>query len=579
MAHTDTQPSPHRPSNTRPADRTDRSSRPGGRGERPPRLAVEDRGVSEVLGAVLLFGVLISLLVLVQVNAVPAENQQVEFEHSQRVQQDLLALDDAVLSSAMLDAPGSTQVELGARYPTRFFLLNPAVGAGAIETTAPATVAVHNARSETYDSYWNGTAKRYDTRFLRFRPAYNEYATAPVTGFEHGVVANTFDGDTVVPVDGGSFVRGTEITLVTVDGQFSQASGATAAIETVPLSAPARSVPVTNAPGEKLTVNVSTDRTAAFWTDAFADERVTRGGAIETVTVSDGTPHGWLNLTFAPGREYDLRLARVGVGRSFDRSSLGPHYLAPVGDNRSERVYAGASVSLAAQVADRYDNPVGGNVTFTTENGTFRRVDGSKTRQLTLRADGDGVATATFTPFANVSGDATAHATLGDDDIGLDRERVRFAVPVAVDPTEDDTADLDDVSGINPWMAGSIRLESVDLASPPADYDGAKSVSWLNLTLYNNGTTEQELRHVRLLFYLTNDNTKDPADWIRIDGDPGDQADRLGTWERVDRTVEIPVRDTETVRIAIDKNSIGKDVFGVSFRFEDVGGNYFVQVP
>ncbi|MFC6864335.1 hypothetical protein ACFQGE_12810 [Halomicroarcula sp. GCM10025817] len=88
------------------------------------RFGADKRGAAEVIGAILMFGLVMSLLVLIQVNAVPAQNQQVEFEHNQRVQQDMLDLDRALLQSGTENVPTSTQIELAARYPTRFFLLN-----------------------------------------------------------------------------------------------------------------------------------------------------------------------------------------------------------------------------------------------------------------------------------------------------------------------------------------------------------------------------------------------------------------------------------------------------------------------
>ena len=50
----------------------------------------DERGVSEVLGAILVFGILVVLLATIQTQAIPAANEQVEFNHNQEVQSDLV---------------------------------------------------------------------------------------------------------------------------------------------------------------------------------------------------------------------------------------------------------------------------------------------------------------------------------------------------------------------------------------------------------------------------------------------------------------------------------------------------------
>ena len=97
---------------TAPAQyRSDDHRRPGA-GSPGRRFRADERAVSEVLGSILLFGLLMTVLVLIQTNAVPAQNQQVEFEHNQRVQQDMLGLDRAVLQAATSDVPTTADVEL-----------------------------------------------------------------------------------------------------------------------------------------------------------------------------------------------------------------------------------------------------------------------------------------------------------------------------------------------------------------------------------------------------------------------------------------------------------------------------------
>ncbi|ESS06155.1 MAG: hypothetical protein A07HB70_01704 [uncultured archaeon A07HB70] len=92
------------------------------------RLAEDRRGVTVQIGAILLFGVLIVALSTYQAVAVPAENEQVEFNHNQAVQQDMLELRSALLQTGAGGRGQSVSVSLGTTYPSRVLLVNPPRG-------------------------------------------------------------------------------------------------------------------------------------------------------------------------------------------------------------------------------------------------------------------------------------------------------------------------------------------------------------------------------------------------------------------------------------------------------------------
>lgn len=159
----------------------------------------DDRAVSEVLGAVLVFALVLTLLVIVQSVAVPAANGQIEFEHSQRVQGDVGQLDRSVGDVATTGATGSVSIEAGTRYPSRFFLLNPAPAAGSLSTNE-SSFAVRNAvatNGETND-FWDGSERSYESRSIVYRPGYNHYTNAPDVAYEHGIVSRQFENRTLL---------------------------------------------------------------------------------------------------------------------------------------------------------------------------------------------------------------------------------------------------------------------------------------------------------------------------------------------------------------------------------------------
>lgn len=525
------------------------------------------RAVSEVLGTILMFALLVLLLALVQLNMVPAENQQVEFEHNQRVQGDMLSLDRGILAAATENVPGSTQVELAARYPPRFFLLNPGVGAGSIETTLPGTVTLSGVVAPDADHYWNGSDRTFRTRFVRYRPNYHEYRNPPATLYEHDALVNVFGSGAVLPVDSGGFIDGSEINLVTVDGALSLASTSSKAVETTPLSAPAQPIPVTNASGEQIVLRLPTTLSQADWEGLLADELTDSGGSVETVSVTAGDPYNTLAVTLEPG-SYDMRLGRVGVGRSVDRSVLGAHYLAAVGDLRGQSIRPGETRALHVQVRDRYNNPIQGNVTFASADGGFVRDDGTTVDAATVVQTADGEARALFEPDADFTGTAVVTATLGDPADALEREEVAFNVTVVDDGTGTNQTSPEAVSSINPWANETVRFEEIRKAPGPNAYE---------LRFYNNGTVDRQVKQVRFLFYLP--NNAGMAEWLEINGDQRDRVLRLGTWERIDQTIDIEAGTSEWITLRFDGSAAGGDVFGLSIRYSDTVGNYFVQLP
>ena len=68
------------------------------------RFNADERGVSEIVGAILVFALVILLLSIIQSQAVPSQNQEIEVQHSVVVQGDLVVLRHVALDvHAVLD--------------------------------------------------------------------------------------------------------------------------------------------------------------------------------------------------------------------------------------------------------------------------------------------------------------------------------------------------------------------------------------------------------------------------------------------------------------------------------------------
>ncbi len=97
------------------------------------RLCEEERGVSVVIGAILMFLIVATLYGTIQAYHVPNWNQDVEYEHLNVVHNDMMTFKSDVEDVALSGEPKSSNIRMGVRYPERIFLVNPGPGvAGAL---------------------------------------------------------------------------------------------------------------------------------------------------------------------------------------------------------------------------------------------------------------------------------------------------------------------------------------------------------------------------------------------------------------------------------------------------------------
>jgi hypothetical protein len=362
------------------------------------------RGQTAPIGFILVFAILMLLLVTLQTTAVPSWNQGEEFEHSQQVRDELEGVRENVFQTAATGRLTSKSVQLGARYPRRPFLLNPADPSGRIATTEPGTIRLTNltASGEAGD-YWNasGNATReFRTKHLQYRPNYNEYDNAPMTVYENGVLYDR-RGNTTLPLTGTPLVDGERLNLVTLTGNLSESGVSAEEVTVEPVSAPQQ---VTSVSGDgPVRLRLPTRLDEETWNELLADEFVGEGGHVyDNVTVTPGQPYDTVTLSLEGNTSYDLRMARVRIGRGTGQP--GPHYVTLDSPARPS-VPVGQAERVTVEVRDRYNNPVSGVTVDATVVGGPDTVPGTAT------TDEDGHATFQYTPTA--AGSATIEATFG----------------------------------------------------------------------------------------------------------------------------------------------------------------------
>lgn len=261
------------------------------------RLSRDRRGQSVVIGTVLVFGFLIIALSLYQVQVVPQQNAQAEFEHFEDVRNDLVDLRAGILQAGSTDRPQYQTVRLGTSYSTRVFAINPPAPAGEIRTTESYNITIDP------DS---GDPVNVSTRFVRYRPGYNEIDRSP-TWYDASVLyADARDnGGDIVVIEGQELVDNDgNVAVVAVQNEFQRSGTGRVTVELQP----AESV-TDDIPDGPVTVTIPTRLSEADWE---TKTNVTEKPSYDGVTGGD---NGVYRLRLDTTAE-NLTVDTVGVGEA-----------------------------------------------------------------------------------------------------------------------------------------------------------------------------------------------------------------------------------------------------------------------
>jgi len=191
----------------------------------PVSFKQDTRGVSSLIGFILLFGILIIGLSLYQSAIVPQQNAEIEFDHNERVQGDIITVRDG-LNNVGANSELRSQnipVTLGAQYPARWIAINPVAPTGTISTAD----AEKTVRFEA-----GGGEETFETRVVRYEPNYAEYVEPPNTVIEHTLIYNEFDQADLL-VERETLFQSNGLTVPIIEGTLSKTSSGTVSVRTV----------------------------------------------------------------------------------------------------------------------------------------------------------------------------------------------------------------------------------------------------------------------------------------------------------------------------------------------------------
>ncbi|WP_141212090.1 hypothetical protein [Halorubrum ezzemoulense] len=170
-----------------------------------------------MVGTVILFGFLIVALSLYQVQVVPQQNAEVEFQHFDEVRNDLIELRAGILSASSTERAQYETVRLGTEYPPRVITINPPAPAGTLRTSESHPINI---------TYTNGTLiESIPTRFIEYRSGYNEIERSSMW-LDTSVlyVDARDDGDGIGVIEDQELVVNDTLRVVAIQNEF-QTSG------------------------------------------------------------------------------------------------------------------------------------------------------------------------------------------------------------------------------------------------------------------------------------------------------------------------------------------------------------------
>ncbi len=331
-------------------------------------LRTNTRAQSVQIGAILLFGVLVILFSSWQAFGIPDQNKDVEFNHNQDVQQQMMELRTTINSMPDASVTRSVTLDLGVRYPSRTIFRNPPPSTGTVRTvdTDEEKYAINitgNPVDENLAQLWNKTGTRYNTGAIRYSPRYNEYQNPPQTIYEHSVVFNKFQReDTSLAISEQSIVQGDRITLIFLNGSLSETRVGSTSVDLQPISTQTRTVAIEPKDGN-VTLDIPTRMAIMEWRTLLGDNHdVTKLANItgETDPFASDEKIRTIRVRVDANRNggvrdsYRLQLAKVGVGADATQSK--PAYLTKVGQS-DDQVSVNSTYEFTIEVRNKYNKP------------------------------------------------------------------------------------------------------------------------------------------------------------------------------------------------------------------------------
>ena len=185
----------------------------------------DTRGVSEVVGFILIFGILVLTLTTYQATIVPQQNAQTEFQHYEDVRNEMIELRNAISTAGQADVSQFPSVKLGTNYQSRILTINPAPPAGTLQTSSY-NITINDSSNNT---------EYIPTKFIEYQPGYNEI-TVGSTWYENSVLYADESGtrNAITIEDQHLVTDGNELKITTLQNTYQRSGTSRVTVELIP---------------------------------------------------------------------------------------------------------------------------------------------------------------------------------------------------------------------------------------------------------------------------------------------------------------------------------------------------------
>lgn len=178
-----------------------------------------ESAVSEIIAAIMLLAIAVSMIALIQTESVPEWNKAIEMDHYNVVYEDFLKIRSDIEDVALFQFPKSSVIHMGAHYPDRLIFINP-VGTSGTITSNDVWINVSYTNSTGNNTYYN-----FSSTSIKFEPNYNYYSNAASLVYEHGLVIKDFTDNNYLYTDTDQdIISGNTINIVNLSYPLESAS-------------------------------------------------------------------------------------------------------------------------------------------------------------------------------------------------------------------------------------------------------------------------------------------------------------------------------------------------------------------
>jgi hypothetical protein len=441
-----------------------------------------ERGQSTVIGFVMVVSLVVISFTMYQSSVIPAQNEEVEFKHSQTVEKEMSRLQGAIKRVSADDVPRSMTISTGVQYPDRALGINPPAPTGTLKTSDPidgsSEINLKNMRStDTSPKRFDGDPLSFESKELIYQANYNARQQDPVITIGAGFLFTEVEDGSVLKSE--SIISGKQINLnLLASSSNYQETGLSADVTVKPVSSSTEYHIVKSPNGAPLTIEIRTSLPSKAGKNLVETLRGKKH--VNTASYTRGSPSS-IKIELDSSVAYDLRLTKIGFG---DVDQYGEYYLSS-DDSAVRSLDTGESTSFTVTARDKLGNPVPGTTVSVEDSGP-----GDVLPVNNAITDDDGRATFRY-EHGGGSG-SVEFSILNDDPPNLPRERVSYNI-------DSSTADTDDSDEIgtdidNGYALDSSRRVVIDKATINGD-----SVFFL---FENRGDVDMKATRVQLNGYV-----------------------------------------------------------------------------